>query len=354
MSAKAKDQIPYELLKAASARFGLGQLRSAEPVSGGLLHRLYRCTTEFGDFAIKEMVSQAKEPNFKNHIETSSAIERLAPSVGILTPEVIFLPHSSEVLAPLTLHTSDLHFVRVHRWMEGCTPASEGKLTNFGDLVETIGRIHRMGVKPPDQYRTATYNPIQWSQWLDVHSTARPAWSDLLFRRLGTIQQFENLISNWQRMNRKRPTVPSHRDLTAKNVLLKDSRLILVDWDNANWIADPLQDVFTVAIDWSLARQGKLSEERIVSAVSAYLERTGYSPVFDTYQVYCSDWASGILAWLAFNLDRTSHADLRQRQLGEAECGHILALLSEVGKWVFGRAHQISFNQSSAATRNGS
>src|ERR1700704_3674272 len=99
MPTKAKYHIPHELLEATCTRFNLGRLYGVEPISGGLLHRLYRCATDSGDFAIKEMVAQAKDPDFKERIETNSSIEKLAANAGILIPEVVFLPGTSEVLA---------------------------------------------------------------------------------------------------------------------------------------------------------------------------------------------------------------------------------------------------------------
>lgn len=343
MPPKAKDQIAYELLEAACARFNLGHLRGVEPITGGLLHRLYRCTTDTGDFAIKEMVAQAQDPGFKERIETSSKIEKQAAKTDILIPEIVFVPHTLEVLAPITLDNSDLHFVRVHRWVEGAIRTMEESFTELDWLSKTIAHIHSldMGGELPDRQQIAAYKPIQWNQWVN-NVDPRPTWSNLFSQTLETIEQFENLILKWQNSNKNRPLIPSHRDLTAKNILLKDGQPLIVDWDNATWVIDPLQDVFTVAIDWSLARQGKLSEERIMSVVNAYLEVTGYLPAFDNCQIYCSDWASGILCWLAFNLNRIYHNDLRQRGIAEAEVRHILTLLLEVGSWVFGQAQQVS------------
>ncbi len=332
------EQIPYTLLEAACAHFEFGQLHDATPAIGGLAHQVYRCATSRGTVAVKQMVIGAHEPGFEARIELSSSVERSAHSARILIPEILTPPQTDNVLASVADQHGTQYFIRAHRWLDGYKPIKENKLTDPMWLAQILTHLHRSGAIPPDGYRPQTYSKPDWNHWLHEGKAHKSSWSQDLARALGPIRAFEALIADWEAMAANRPLVPSHRDLTGKNVLRCGRRYAIGDWDSAAWIHEALQDVFTVAIDWSGVRQGRLSEKRISAVVQSYLKYTGYQPPYRDTRIYCSDWAAGVLPWLACNLERSFSLDEVQRRLGSMEAHNMLTLVAKVGEWALNRA----------------
>ncbi|HSW74672.1 MAG TPA: aminoglycoside phosphotransferase family protein [Candidatus Saccharimonadales bacterium] len=342
--------IPYQMLEMACRQFNLGQLYNTQVVHGGLAHRVYKCTTESGDVAIKEMVARTDEAGFEERIERSSTIEQAARMTGIEIPEVILLPGTNKVLATVTLESGKTCLVRAHHWLSGYQPMTETDLADPIWLAETLVRLHSMSVTLPAAYFPVSYIAPPWEMWQQKASLHKVSWFPQFTSTLPIIKQFERLIQKQQVLPIRRVPVPSHRDLTAKNILCRGTNYVLSDWDSADWVVDALQDVFTVAIDWSFARQGKLSEQRICTIVNAYQRRTGYEPpAGSSYQDYCSDWATGVLLWLAYNLARSFNNDVKQQSAASAEAHNILALITEVGSWTFGRAQSLEIGARGAA-----
>ena len=331
------EYIPYELLEAACAHFEIGQLHDATPAIGGLAHQVYRCTTSRGTVAVKQMVVGASEPGFADRIEQSSSVERSAHNAHIFIPHIITPPKTDKVLAPISAQNGEQYFIRAHHWLDGYNPIKEDELTDMTWLSRTMAHLHHSGASPPDDYRPQAYPKPDWNRLLDEGISRKSSWLQELTHVLGPIREFEALIKDWEAISAERPLVPSHRDLTGKNVLRRGTQYAIGDWDSAGWIHEALQDVFTVAIDWSGVRQGKISADKISAVVNGYLRHTGYRPPYRDNRLYCSDWAMGVLPWLACNLERSFSLDERQSHLGTAEAHNMLTLVAKVSEWIFSR-----------------
>lgn len=213
---------------AVARRYGLGRRAGPlVPVSGGLLNRLWRLTTEQGDFAVKEL--NLDRDWFCDH-EAVLELERAAFSAGVPMPEPVPDP-GGRALVVLEGGPS----VVVHRWIDGGpvptdAPISEPLATGIGGALATI---HRLGL----DWRNFEHqhNPLpredDWRSLAEEARTAGMRWADDLDRAapaLHTLRQWVEEVAA-----RDDPLVLCHRDINQKNLLDLDGRPVILDWEAA-------------------------------------------------------------------------------------------------------------------------
>src|SRR5438046_1308742 len=109
-----------ETLAAISALFALGTpLTPAEPVSGGLSHRVWRVETDRGTFAIKQMNRDPAPPDYVAWYDRAFSLEMAAFDAGIPMPGPIPVAATGRCLAEIAREGEPTLTVRVHEWVDG-------------------------------------------------------------------------------------------------------------------------------------------------------------------------------------------------------------------------------------------
>ncbi|HTK11822.1 MAG TPA: phosphotransferase [Ktedonobacteraceae bacterium] len=310
--------------------FALGQpVAPPQPVSGGLLHHIWRLQTNRGTFAVKMLnpVIMRKSGMHESYRLSERVAARLAAQ-GI--PAVAAL---STADGPLQI-IADSTFL-VYAWIEGETfsadPLDSARARLMGGI---LGKIHTLPLEM-SELALPEWNHFVDDDWdlLTFHaadqalSWAYPARA--MMTRLCTWSRWYEQAT--ARLNQH--LVISHRDLDQKNLIWRDPLSpYLIDWEAAGLI-NPAMELADVALAWSGQRVGAPRKETFSAIVDAYYEAGGtlVSSGLDAIHGVMGIW----LGWLLFNMRRSlgeTTSSEEERQLGVRETTASLAIVRNLAE----------------------
>lgn len=310
--------------------FGIGTPQGTpQPVTGGLLHRMWRLETDNGLFAVKVLNSEImSRPDAKTNYRVSERIAHQAYMKGIRA-------------VPAKIVCSDPwielngEYVMVFDWVDGVTLLPEACTSEHGKRIgEILLQIHNLDVVI-DGLELPTFSAISGNTWeCHIEKACRDAscWG---LSRESLLQD----VTNWSRLyqdavnNLLQTFVISHRDLDSKNVVWNHEGFpYLIDWESAGYV-NPTVELIEVALNWSRSHDGTVNKERFQGVIQAYLHAGGtlHSEVIDA--VYGS--FGGMLGWLKYNMRRSLDRDvfsIDDRELGRRQVLHTLQELKKLNQ----------------------
>ncbi len=179
-------------------------------VHGGFANRLYRLDTDQGSYAVKEMDVADRRRRYR--AEDVFRFERAAFAAGIPMPEPVAADHQT----------------LVHRWVDGERVPEEPVAPAYAFAVgEILARLHGLDVAwTPEPAEAPT--PRDWPD-LAARATAtgRP-WAAQLTAQVDTFLAIAAFVEDCPRPG---PVVLSHCDIQPWNLLARDGRPVLLDWE---------------------------------------------------------------------------------------------------------------------------
>ena len=177
---------------------------------GGFAHRLYRLDTDQGSFAVKELNLDGRRPTAP--VPDVFRFEQAAFTAGISMPEPISASHDT----------------LVHRWLDANKVPEEPVSPEFGSAVgEILARLHRLDVvwtAEPVEEPT----PHDWPQLAQKATETSQPWAELLAARVDTLLAIADFVDTCPRPG---PVVLTHRDIQPWNLLARDGRPVVLDWE---------------------------------------------------------------------------------------------------------------------------
>lgn len=282
--------------------FGLGMvIKQPVEIKGGLLHKLYKVTTNKGEYAIKCLNSMIMKresalKNMKNSEKISAILSLEVPA--ILAKEI----NGNHV------HLFKEEYFMIFNWIDGKSmfppDISEEHCYVIGDL---LGKIHSLDISVLGVVVDAEVEQLfEWNKYHKMRTKENTIWFSVYEESL------ENLIKwNLKAVNAKavlsKNKVISHRDLDPKNVMWQGSDPYLIDWEAAGYI-NPYQELLEVLNYWADDGNGGLVKKHFVALLNAYkehkcMDEVNWDPVLDSgYE--------GMLGWLEYNLKRALGIEL--------------------------------------------
>jgi aminoglycoside phosphotransferase (APT) family kinase protein len=179
-------------------------------VHGGFANRMYRLDTDRGSFAVKEMNLLDRRMTY--HADDVLRFERAAFAAGIPMPEPVSAGHG----------------VLVHRWVEGeKIPEAPVPTAYAFEVGRILARIHTLDVRwtGPSDWEPA---PRDWPDLAERARTTGQPWADELTSRVRTFLAVAEFVDTCERPG---PVVLTHRDVQPWNLLARDGRPVLLDWE---------------------------------------------------------------------------------------------------------------------------
>jgi aminoglycoside phosphotransferase (APT) family kinase protein len=179
-------------------------------VEGGYANRVYRLDTDKGSFAVKELNVVDRRGIY--HADDVFNFERAAFSAGVPMPEPIAASH---------------RFL-VHRWVDGQklpeAPVSAAYAFEIGEL---LARIHALDVDWP--HPSIEDPPSRdWPQLAERAAETRQPWADELSAHIETFLAIAHFVDTCPRPG---PVVLTHKDIQPWNLLARDGRPVVLDWE---------------------------------------------------------------------------------------------------------------------------
>jgi aminoglycoside phosphotransferase (APT) family kinase protein len=179
-------------------------------VHGGFANRMYRLDTDRGSFAVKEL--NLLDRRWAYRAEDVFRFERAAFAAGIPMPEPISAGH----------HTL------VHRWVEGEempeAPVSPAYAFEIGEI---LARIHALDVDWTD---VSIEDPTSrdWPELAERAAATGQPWAGELTSQVETFLAIADFVDTCERPG---PVVLTHRDIQPWNLLARQGRPVVLDWE---------------------------------------------------------------------------------------------------------------------------
>ncbi|MEK4261242.1 phosphotransferase [Paenibacillus sp. FSL E2-0274] len=316
------ENISYNLKFATlCAKYNLGLLMNEpEPITGGLLHRMYRLQTDKAQYAVKALNPQImqRDTAMSNYI-FSEMVANLAYQKGIHAVPAIVSNGSS-------MHEVEGQFYLLFPWVQGkALPLGEIDLDCCKKIGAILAQLHIIDFSQgtdDHHFETLIASNAAVANWKELAlkgEQQRAEWSSLLADHLHKIENWEALIYSSASLLTNHYVI-SHRDLDPKNVLWDEQKVpIIIDWEAAGPI-HPTVELIDVALYWSGSESGDLSKKAFSNLINSYLEHGG--EIYADWQVVLNYGFLGKLEWLAYNIRRSlglESSDDAERELGTCE-----------------------------------
>jgi aminoglycoside phosphotransferase (APT) family kinase protein len=178
-------------------------------VHGGFANRMYRLDTVQGSFAIKELNLVDRRAVY--HTDDVFRFEKAAFAAGIPMPEPV----------------SASDGVLVHRWVEGQLVEPSVSAEYGFEVGRILAGIHALTVEWPLGTVQET-TPRDWAELADRAAATRQPWANELAENAGTLLAIADFVDTCERPG---PIVLTHRDIQPWNLLTRDGRPVVLDWE---------------------------------------------------------------------------------------------------------------------------
>ena len=300
------------------AELSLGAL-TAPPVrlSGGYTHRMFRLTTDRGDYAVKLLNPEIMgRPHVLENYRTAEGFEALLEAAGL------------PILPARTIHGRKMHcvdgqYLYVFDYFDGRV-LTDAEITpaHCAKVGEVLARIHgAAAMKTPVDGGDAPDGNIPWEHLADAlqnSAEAQPESEALC----SAVPMLTRLTAAAVSAARRLPRVEAlcHNDMDPKNVLWQGADFRIIDLECLGY-ADPRQELLDLAVTW-----GGGDESRFKAFVAAYYGAGG-ARIDETGLVY--DSRRNYLDWLAYNASRALADDPEERRVAREQIISTLGKLRE-------------------------
>ncbi|WP_116075605.1 phosphotransferase family protein [Asanoa ferruginea] len=176
-------------------------------VHGGFANRMHRLDTDQGSFAVKELTAVGRR-----HVGDVFRFERAAFAAGIPMPEPV----------SASQHTL------VHRWVDGeKVPEAPVPAAYAFEIGEILARIHALDVSWPLGSAEGPA-PRDWPELAERAAATGQPWADELGSHVATFLAITHFVDTCERPG---PVVLTHRDIQPWNLLARNGRPVLLDWE---------------------------------------------------------------------------------------------------------------------------
>lgn len=272
-----------ERIKSFCEYYGLGAAHALRPVSGGLLHTMYRVETATGIYAVKALNPEV--------IRRPKALQNMICSERIT--------HELEQVVPLVAakKLDGNHVVKwegtwfmVFDWLDGTSVfAPDITAEHCAKIGELLGKIHAADVQAEGVYpETEVRKEYDWKLLEDDYLPELVTLDEEVVRALRTMSAHQ---------------VISHRDLDPKNVMWQAGKPYIIDWEAAGYV-NPYQELVEVLNYWIADEAGNQKYRKFEALMTAYATHVPVASVDWDTVLLCS--FDGMLGWLEYNVRRAA------------------------------------------------
>ena len=287
----------YSDIKELFHKYNIGNVvQEPSSISGGLMHKMFKVTTETNIYAVKWLNPSIMQRNgvMDNMINS----ERIANAFSKQLPVIAALSFDGHNV----LHSNNKYYMVFH-WMEGTSVfpplINETHCYKIGSL---LGRIHRLNITIPEVKK---YNNdaiiYHWKEFLVKGKELKAFWIDTYAKVVDRLIYWNTGIYE-ENYKLSEFMVISHRDLDPKNVMWNQDTPYLIDWEAAGYV-NPYQELLEVLNYWAMNENGELDKVKFKILLNAYKEYMSTKNV-DWDCVLNSGYA-GMLGWLEYSLKRS-------------------------------------------------
>ena len=301
---------------------GLGEvLLPVAPVSGGLMHRMYRVNTAGRSYAVKHLNPEImKRPEAMGNYRRAEGLETILEEAGI--PIVPALTVNGR-----KMQETDGEYFYIFHWQNG-------RITDWNHITpeqcrqagNIQGRIHALQPRQTD-HTEPVLSTIDWHEYADKAERQQSVIAPVLKENLELLDYARD------EMNRARQALPdieciSDEDMDRKNVMWDNGKPVVIDLECLDY-GNPVSHVLQLSLQWSGITTGALKPD---------LQKAFFEGYLDAYDNGFRDYGSVLglaytwTEWLEYNITRALGAcqDESERETGIAEVRNTISRLQYI------------------------
>jgi len=179
-------------------------------VHGGFANRMHRLDTDQGSFAVKEL--NLVDRRWTYGVDDVFRFEQAAFAAGIPMPEPISASHDT----------------LVHRWVDGDkVPEAPVRAAFAFEIGQILARIHALDVEWT-HVSIEDPTPRDWPELAERAASTEQPWADELASHVETLLAIAHFVDTCERPG---PVVLTHKDIQPWNLLARDGRPVVLDWE---------------------------------------------------------------------------------------------------------------------------
>lgn len=306
-----KEYTTDKLISDLMIKCGFGAVISpVEPVSGGLMHRMYRVRTKSGIYAVKHL-----NPEIMGREGVHDNYERAEKIEYLLEKENI------PIVPAITVHGRKMqnvngHYFYLFNWQEGHITdwdnISNDQCKIAGNILGRIHAIHPENVS----HKEPELSKINWQEYIHKANEEKSEIASLL------ADNEKLLLYAQEELNRARTSLPdiicvSDEDMDPKNIMWDNGKPWVIDLECLDY-GNPISHVLQLALQWSGITACNMDMEKMTAFFDGYLE--AYDNCFRSYGDVLG-LAYTWIEWLEYNIQRALGActDEAERLMGISE-----------------------------------
>ena len=282
-----------------------------DPVSGGLMHKMFKVQTDKRCYAVKCLNPEImKRPGVPENYARAEALECILEKKGIpIVPALSF--EGKKMLA------IDNRYFYIFRWQEGHITdpdqISEEQCFKAGEILGKIHAIDPHSAESSGPERSA----IDFRGYLDKALEKKSSISTVLKENLDLLNYAQD------KLNEARSRLPSlcaisNDDMDPKNILWNDGEAFVIDLECLDY-SNPIASCLDLSLQWAGTVNGKYRKENLAAFYDGYLGAydNGFRSYHELYGIAYT-W----LEWLEYNLKRalgTEGSAEEEIKLGKTE-----------------------------------
>ena len=282
------------LLETLIIKSGLGDIvGDVVPVSGGLMHKMYKVNTDRGVYAVKCLNPDImKRPGVFDNYARAEALEVILEDNGI--PIVPALSFDGKKMIEV-----DEHYFYVFKWQEGhITDQDNISKEQCYKAGEILGKIHAIDPHKCEE-REPGLSTIDFREYLKKAKDKESTIVTVLDENIELLEYAQD------RLNEARKKLPameaiSNDDMDPKNIMWYKGEPFVIDLECLGY-SNPIASCLDLSLQWAGTVNEKYSSENLISFYNGYL--SAYDNGFRSY-----DELYGIaytwVEWLEYNLKR--------------------------------------------------
>ena len=316
--------------------YGLGGVLALRPVSGGLLHNMYRVETTSGIYAVKVLNPEIMQR--PQALQNTINSEKVARALAEIVPVVAAKEFDGAYVAE-----HDGTWFMVFDWLEGESVfAPDITVEHCAKIGELLGKIHAADVEIEGMEHEAEVRGVfDWKRLCEAVKQEKQCYIPDFADFLPELLALDADVVHALRISSSHKII-SHRDLDPKNVMWQGNEPYIIDWEAAGYV-NPFQELVEVINYWITEAGGSYNYEKLAVLTDAY---RAYKEIrfvdWDTVLLRSFD---GILGWLEYNVRRAAGLlgnDEADRMEGKAQVEGTIAeikrqktQMEELRSWLY-------------------
>lgn len=281
------------------------------PVSGGLMHKMYKVQTARGTYAVKCLNPQImKRPGVFENYARAEALEKILEENSI--PVVPALTFDGQKMLE-----SDGRYFYIFSWQDGhiTDPENISKEQCFR-AGEILGQIHSLEPQNVEAFEPELSN-IDFKGYLKKAEEKQSPFFSMLKENIDLLEYAQSKLNEARKMLPPMKAI-SNDDMDPKNIMWNKGEAFVIDLECLGY-SNPIESCLNLSLQWSGTVNGKFNIENLTAFYKGYL--SSYDNGFRSY-----DELFGIaytwVEWLDYNLKRALGIEVsadEEVQLGQTE-----------------------------------